>query len=192
MDMWARRKAAVEAEAIADERAEVNAVVAKERAKLEEKTDAEILAELDLKDPDEMEMGDDFSGFMKGNIPDRLRKRALRKLWLTNPVLANVDNLVDYGEDFTLATSALETVTTAYQVGKGLTAHVEEMERQAAAEAEADDEVAAVEEPEEQTIGEMIAEEDAPEQLEEAAEETAEEPAPEITVKRRMRFAFSS
>ena len=194
MDMWSRRKAGVLAEAKAEERAQVAAVVAEERAELEEKTDAEVLAELELHDPDEMKMGDDFSGFMKAAVPERLRRRALRKLWLTNPVLANVDNLVDYGEDFTLATSALETVTTAYRVGKGMMAHVEEMERQAAEEAEGDavEKVEEIELQEEQTIGELIAEEDAPEQLEEAQEDPAEEPIPEVLVKRRMRFAFAS
>ena len=38
-------------------------------------------------------MGDDFSGFMARNVPDHLRRRALRKLWVSNPVLANLDGL---------------------------------------------------------------------------------------------------
>ena len=84
-----------------------------------EKTDAEILEELGLKDPDEMGEGDDFSGFMSGASPERLRNRALRKLWLTNPVLANLDELVDYGEDFTDAATVVENLQTAYRVGKG-------------------------------------------------------------------------
>ncbi len=193
MDMWSRRKAGVLAEVEAEERAQVAAVVAKEQATLEEKTDAEVLAELELQDPDQMEMGDDFSGFMKAAVPERLRRRALRKLWLTNPVLANVDNLVDYGEDFTLATSALETVATAYRVGKGMMAHVEEMKRQDAAEAAP--EATEVEEDlvsQEQTIGEMIDQEDVVEPEEDVAQDEEEEQAPEILVKRRMRFAFAS
>ena len=84
-----------------------------------EKTDAEILEELGLKDPEELQAGDDFSGFMAKGIPERLRNRALRKLWLTNPVLANVDELVDYGEDFTDAATVVENLQTAYRVGKG-------------------------------------------------------------------------
>jgi len=84
-----------------------------------EKSEAEILAELNLKDPDEMEAGDDFSAFMNSAIPQRLRNRALRKLWLSNPVLANLDELVDYGEDFTNKGNLVEDVVTAYKVGKG-------------------------------------------------------------------------
>ena len=98
---------------------------------LEEKTDAELLEELDLPDPDTLVMGDDFSVFMSKTVPDRIRRRALRILWRSNPVLANVDMLVDYGEDFTDAAMAVENIQTAYQVGKGMLKHVQEMARQA-------------------------------------------------------------
>ncbi len=129
-DFWARRKAAVQAE----EEAEIAAVEARkfeaERTALEEKTDEEILAELDLPDPDTLKPGDDIRGFMGKAVPDRLRRRALRQLWKLNPVLANVDGLVDYGEDFTDSALVVENLQTAYQVGKGMLAHVEEMARQ--------------------------------------------------------------
>lgn len=95
----------------------------------QEKTDADLLAEHDLPDPDTMKPGDDFSMFMRQAVPDRLRRRALRKLWLTNPVLANIDGLVEYGEDYTDAATVVENLQTAYQVGKGMTKHVEEMAR---------------------------------------------------------------
>ena len=84
-----------------------------------EPSDAEILEELGLPDPDTLDEGDDFSRFMGGAIPTRLRNRALRRLWLTNPVLANLDELVDYGEDFTDAATVVENLQTAYRVGKG-------------------------------------------------------------------------
>jgi hypothetical protein len=130
-NFWSRRRAGVAAEAEA-EVAEVEAqALAEEHAALEEKTDAEILAELDLPDPDTLEQGDDFSVFMSKAVPDRLRRRALRTLWRSNPVLANVDMLVDYGEDFTDAATVVENLQTAYQVGKGMLKHVEEMSRQA-------------------------------------------------------------
>ena len=76
-------------------------------------------------------MGDDFSVFMSKAVPDRIRRRALRTLWRSNPVLANVDMLVDYGDDFTDAAMAVENIQTAYQVGKGMLKHVQEMARQA-------------------------------------------------------------
>ncbi len=118
--MWSRRKAAVLAEAEAERQAQAAAVVAQERAALEEKSDAEILAELGLQEPESMQEGDDFSAFMRAQVPERLRKRALRMLWRSNPVLANVDNLVDYGEDFAAEGILGEVVQTIYQVGKGI------------------------------------------------------------------------
>lgn len=131
---WARRRAGVEAEEAA-ERAVLEAeALAAEQAGREEKSDAEILAELNLPEPESLSVGDDFSGFMQAAVPDRLRRRALRVLWRSNPVLANVDALVDYGEDFTDSATVIENMQTAYQVGKGMLRHIEEMARQAAEE----------------------------------------------------------
>lgn len=83
------------------------------------KTDAEILEELGLPDPDALRPGDDVRGFMAEAVPARLRSRALRKLWVGNPVLANLDELVDYGEDFTDAATVVENLASAWQVGRG-------------------------------------------------------------------------
>ena len=130
-DFWARRRAGVAAEAKAEQDAVEAKVLAEEHAALEELSEAEMLAELDLPNPDTMVQGDDFSVFMAKAVPDQLRRRALRTLWRSNPVLANVDMLVDYGEDFTDAALAVENIQTAYQVGKGMLKHVEEMARQA-------------------------------------------------------------
>jgi hypothetical protein len=130
-DFWARRKAKVEVESLAEQASVEQLALAEQHAALEEKTDAELLEELDLPDPDTMEMGDDFSVFMSKTVPDRIRRRALRTLWRSNPVLANVDMLVDYGDDFTDAAMAVENIQTAYQVGKGMLKHVQEMARQA-------------------------------------------------------------
>lgn len=130
---WSKRRAGVAAEAEAEQAAVDAQALAADHAALEEKTDAELLAELDLPDPDTLEMGDDFSAFMAKAVPDRIRRRALRTLWRSNPVLANVDMLVDYGEDFTDSATVVENMQTAYQVGKGMLKHVEEMARQAEA-----------------------------------------------------------
>jgi len=83
------------------------------------RTDAELLEELGLPDPDSIGPGDDVKGFMAQAVPARLRNRALRALWRSNPVLANVDGLVDYGEDFTDAARVVEALATAWQVGRG-------------------------------------------------------------------------
>lgn len=91
-----------------------------EPAPEDERPDEEILEELGLPHPDELQPGDDIRGFMKAAVPDRLRRLALRSLWRSNPVLANVDGLVDYGGDFTDSALAVENLQTLYQVGKGM------------------------------------------------------------------------
>ncbi|MDV7144904.1 DUF3306 domain-containing protein [Tropicimonas sp. TH_r6] len=134
-DFWTRRKAGVTAEADAEQVALQAEVASREQAALEERSDEEILEELGLKDPDLLEPGDDFAAFLKAAVPERLRRRALRRLWLSNPALANLDALVDYGEDYTDAALVIENLQTSYQVGKGMLEHVKALA--AAEEAEA-------------------------------------------------------
>lgn len=138
-NFWSRRRAAVEAEEAQEARVLREAEAQARDAELAERSDADLLAELDLPDPDTLGPGDDFKAFLTEAVPARLKTRALRRLWVTNPVLANVDGLIDYGEDFTDAAMAVENIQTAYQVGKGMTAHVEELARQAEREAAAQD-----------------------------------------------------
>ena len=57
---------------------------------------------------------------MRKEIPEFLRRKALRGLWKSNPVLAVLDGLNDYDEDYTLASTAGQTVTSLYKVGEGL------------------------------------------------------------------------
>ena len=172
---------------------------------LAEKSDEEILQELGLPDPDSLEDGDDFKRFMASAVPQRLRNRALRKLWLTNPVLANLDELVDYGEDYTDAATVVENLQTAYQVGKGwLKDKIEDAEDgedgpQGPDEPEAEaalhgedqpGEARAQDEVEPETVQEFPAPhvEDIPQGLDEPVAVAVEpEPAP---VPRRMRFRF--
>ena len=54
----------------------------------------------DLPDPESLTYESDFSAFLKDGVSDEVRKLALRKLWRSNPVLANLDGLNDYDEDF--------------------------------------------------------------------------------------------
>ncbi len=126
-DFWSRRKSAVKEE-FEEERRRAEIKRASEiQGELDVKTDDEVLKELGLPDPDTLEPGDDFKVFMKDVVPERLRRRALKKLWLSNPLLANVDGLVDYGEDFTDAAVGAGFVETTYQVGKGMLKHIEEL-----------------------------------------------------------------
>jgi len=98
----------------------------------DERTDQEILEELGLPDPATLQPGDDIKGFMQAAVPMRLRRMALRQLWRSNPVLANLDELLEYGEDYTDAATVVENLQTAYQVGRGFwTEEDEEREREA-------------------------------------------------------------
>ena len=133
---WSRRRAAVRAEAEVEVKQATAATRARVQAEQAEKTDAEILSEFNLQDPDQMAPGDDFSAFLRDEVPQRLQRRALRVLWRSNPVLACVDDLLDYGDDFKAEGMGGAVVRTAYQVGKGMLAHVEEMQKQAADEVE--------------------------------------------------------
>lgn len=207
-DFWSRRRAAVRAEAKAEaaaQQAVEEARLAADRARAEaEKTDEELLQDLGLPDPDMLKPGDDFAAFMQKQVPERLRRRALRKLWTSNPVLANLDGLLDYNDDFTDAATVLPDLRTAYEVGRGMYEHV----RRLAAEQEADAEEAGED-------AELTAPEDtaaAVPTLAEAADpavprlrETAEQEmpveemddtdgafAPVPLPRRHMRFAFGS
>ena len=166
----------------------------RQRQALDEKPDAEALAELNLPDPDALGRGDDFSAFMAKTVPERLRRRALRRLWISNPVLANLDELVDYGEDFTDAATIVENLQTAYRVGKGMLEHVQAQAEAAEADAPPGAADGADETGERAEPGPSSAETgaDMPEALSGPTDEGREEgAAAEPWPRRHMRFAFA-
>ena len=75
----------------------------------------------------------DFTPFLRDKVPEALRKAALRKLWRSDPVLANLDGLNDYDEDFT-GGSLGGIVATAYRVGKGMIDKATEIAEETATE----------------------------------------------------------
>jgi len=85
----------------------------------EGKSDEDILSMLELPEPETLKLGDTVEKFMDGRVPERIRARALRAFWKTNPVLANIDGLDEYCEDYTDAATVVENLQTIYQVGKG-------------------------------------------------------------------------
>lgn len=72
-----------------------------------------------LPDIDSLDKNSDFSAFLRQGVPEEIRRRALRVLWRSDPVLANLDGLNDYDEDFTVVHTVADAVRTAYKVGKG-------------------------------------------------------------------------
>lgn len=190
---WSRRKAAVAAEAVAEDRAVEDAVIAEQHEALAEKTDVEILEELGLPDPDAMVQGDDFKAFLSKTVPAHLRKRALRKLWRSNSVLACVDGLNDYDDDYLTGSYGQGPISTTYQVGKGMLSHLLEMERQKEAllsqiEEDATSEVSEEHLDSEEQEGLIITQIDAILPLESEIE--MQEAEPMMPTPRRMTFHF--
>ena len=68
---------------------------------------------------DELNSESDYTVFLKEKVPEALRRAALRKLWTSDPVLANLDGLNDYDEDYNLVDTTIAAVQTAYQAGRG-------------------------------------------------------------------------
>ena len=97
LQRWSERKTkGRQEEALASEEHPVAAVEG------EDTQPAKVVVE-DLPDIDSLDADSDYSVFMGEGVPEHLKRLALRKLWLSDPVLANVDGLVDYGEDFTVS-----------------------------------------------------------------------------------------
>lgn len=118
LSRWSDRKLSAEQ----DESALPSAGVEQVQAPADEfegKSDDEILSILELPDPETLTLGDTVEKFMDGRVPERLRARALRAFWKTNPVLANLDGLDEYWDDYTDAAMIIENMETLYQVGKG-------------------------------------------------------------------------
>jgi len=78
-----------------------------------------------LPDVDTLTYESDFTVFLRKGVPPELRRRALQRLWRSNPTLANLDGLVEYGEDYTQIGAAGQVVRTAYQVGRGMLERIE-------------------------------------------------------------------
>ena len=83
-------------------------------------TDAELLEKYDLPDPEAVTEESGLEQFLNGKgLPGRVRQMALRRLWRLNPLFGVVDDMVEYGEDYTDAATVVEGMKTAYTVGKG-------------------------------------------------------------------------
>lgn len=73
----------------------------------------------DLPDVSDLNAESDFSAFLREGVSEEIRRKALRVLWRSDPVLANLDGLNDYDEDFRSSGVIAEAVKTAYEAGKG-------------------------------------------------------------------------
>lgn len=87
------------------------------------------LPDLDsLPDPDTLEAASDLRPFLQPGVPAELRRRALRRMWKVNPIIATPDGLDDYYvvNDFSDAGTVVADLRTLYRVGRGMLAAAEE------------------------------------------------------------------
>ncbi|MBJ6136005.1 DUF3306 domain-containing protein [Marinobacter litoralis] len=193
LQRWSRLKKQADrnSELSAAEEPSPEAVAAPEEQELarnEALSELEILEKYGLPDPDNIELGTDVTGFMRKEIPDFLRRKALRSLWRSNPVLAVLDGLNDYDEDFTAAGPTVKGAQTLYKVGQGLIDRSKKLDEQAETPAPTPDVV----QPETKTEPlKLKAEaEAAPAPEKPGAEPEAAAPEPDIAQQYRPRMRF--
>jgi hypothetical protein len=73
-----------------------------------------------LPDIESLTFESDYTAFLQEGVPRELRNRALQRLWRSDPVLANLDGLLEYGEDYSAIGIKKTIVRTAYRVGRGM------------------------------------------------------------------------
>ena len=146
LSRWSARKAEIaRAGAVRDddtyEQNEANAARAdKESDEEAALSDVELLEKYELPDPNDITEEAGLDRFFDGKTPERLRQMALRRLWRINPFFGIVDDMVEYGEDYTDAATVIDGMQTAYQAGKGyLKKVISPEEADEAAETQTDD-----------------------------------------------------
>lgn len=128
---WSERKRAAESEAAGPE----PAAPARDDS---EAAAEEVIDPKDLPDIDSLEPGADFSVFMKKGVPPALKRKALNKLWQTDPAFRHICMLDDYNLDYTDAAMVVPNLKTLFQVGRGMVLPEDELpEDQLAAAGEA-------------------------------------------------------
>jgi Protein of unknown function (DUF3306) len=134
---WSRRKRGTEAEEepdITDPDA-AEPAVGEISADAEPDTDDVIDPELEENrlaaeavDIDALTYADDFKLFMKPGVPAMMRQKALRKLWRSNPILANIDGLNDYDDNF--GDPKLNVYKSMWEIGRGFLSKAEQLAQQ--------------------------------------------------------------
>ncbi|SON55288.1 hypothetical protein HDIA_1747 [Hartmannibacter diazotrophicus] len=133
---WSRRKQAIASGGVPDDPTEVaaerNDVIEAGAAPEDQAPDLELEENrkaAEAIDLDSLTFGDDFKIFMKRGVPDTLRKAALRKLWRSNPVLANIDGLNDYDDDFN--NPVHRVYSSIWEAGRGFLSEAEQAAQKA-------------------------------------------------------------
>ncbi|MCY4097625.1 MAG: DUF3306 domain-containing protein [Rhodospirillales bacterium] len=81
--------------------------------------DTDLAKPADLPDVEELGPEADYRPFLERSVAPALRRLALRRLWQSDPVLANLDGLNDYDDDFaSLHRSGAEAIADAVRAGR--------------------------------------------------------------------------
>jgi len=70
-----------------------------------------------LPDLESLDKTSDFTPFMNDKIPAFIRRKALNVLWRSDSLLANLDGLNDYDEDFTIIETLVNAASDADAIG---------------------------------------------------------------------------
>lgn len=75
--------------------------------------------ELELPPIESLTAESDYTPFLRAGVPEEAHRAALRKLWTSDPVYANLDGLKDYDDDYGALFDGSVSVKTLYRVGQG-------------------------------------------------------------------------
>ncbi|MGO1117914.1 DUF3306 domain-containing protein [Rhodovibrionaceae bacterium A322] len=130
LNRWSERKQSARDEREGKDRHEVGQLVDPQSESEQEASslglsEEEIAA---LPDPESLTENSDFTPFMQEGVPENLKRLALRRLWRVNPLIGEVDGLLDYDLDYTDAATVVKNLQTLYQVGKGMVLEEDEDE----------------------------------------------------------------
>ena len=81
-------------------------------------------------DLESLDADSDFTPFLKDGVPRALKAAAMKVLWRSSPVFANLDGLNDYDENFANPELIKKFAGSAWQVGKGYLFDDEEVDEQ--------------------------------------------------------------
>ena len=87
-----------------------------EARRLELQKNREAAEAIDL---ESLDADSDYAPFFRAGVPKALKSAALRLLWRSSPVFANLDGLNDYDENFADPALVKKFANSAWQVGKG-------------------------------------------------------------------------
>jgi len=96
-----------------------------------ELTPDEVEAVAALQPVDTLTADSDFAPFMSGRVPEFIRRKALRVLYQTHPILGFRDGLNEYDLDYNVIDTLIDAVTqTSYKIGQGQEEALEKEEKE--------------------------------------------------------------